>query len=382
MQRVWKHSVRAGIASAALALAVAQSAQAAGTASGTSIANRATISYEIGSTTQPVIESAPGAGNTTPGAGFGTDTTFLVDNRIDHTVDEVTGTYSPVAAGGLNEVLEFLVTNTGNTTQDYSLSAVDGTDPFGGTDNFNASGAIVVVDNGNGVYDAGDTATYIDELGADGFATVWVVRDIPGAQLDGDISAITLTAQVAQGGTAGTQGADILTDDAGIADDPTNVEIVFADGAGYTDAASDGRHSDAGAYQVQAASITVTKTSAAINDPINGALNPKAIPGATVEYTVTIANAGTATATATNVAVSDSLNAEIVAGTVAFDLNGYGALAGIEVTAPNLYGGAATALTNAAADDEGEFAGNTVSVDSITLAPGESATVRFRVVIQ
>jgi uncharacterized repeat protein (TIGR01451 family) len=387
MQRVWKHSVRAGMALAALALAAAQGAHAAGTPSGTSVANRATVSYDIGATTQPVIESAPG-GNSAPGAGLGTDTTFVVDNRVDHVVNEVAGTYTPVAAGGVNEVLEFTVTNTGNTVQDYSLSAVDGTDPFGGVDNFDATGVIVVVDDGDGVYDAGDTATYIDELSDAvlGGVTVWVVRNIPAGQADGDISAITLSAQVAQGGVAGTQGADILTDDAASPDNTATVQIVFADGAGYTDAANDGLHSDAGAYQVQTASITVTKISTVIDDPINGPLsggnNPKAIPGATVEYTVTISNAGTATATATNVAVSDSLNAEITAGTVAFDANGYAAAAGIQVTAPNLYGGAATALTNAAADDEGEFAANTVSVDSITLAPGESATVRFRVVIQ
>lgn len=387
MQRVWKHSVRAGMALAALALAAAQGAQAAGTPSGTSIANRATVSYDIGATTQPVIESAPG-GNSTPGATNGADTTFVVDNRVDHIVNEVSGTYSPVAAGGVNEVLEFTVTNTGNTVQDYSLSAVNGTDPFGGTDNFDATGVIVVVDDGDGVYDAGDTATYIDELSdaVVGGVTVWVVRDIPAGQLAGDISAITLSAQVAQGGLAGTQGADITTDDAANPDNSATVQIVFADGAGYSDAANDGLHSDAGAFQVQAASISVDKTSAVISDPINGAAGPgvfpKAIPGATVEYTVTISNAGTATATATNVQVSDSLNAEITAGTVAFDANGYGAAAGIQVTAPNLYGGAATPLTNAAADDEGEFTANTVSVGSISLAPGESATVRFRVVIQ
>ena len=200
--------------------------------------------------------------------------------------------------------------------------------------------------------------------------------------LNGDISAVTLTAQVAQGGTAAAQGANILTDDAAIADNPATVQVVFADGAGDTDVANDGKHSDSDAYRVGAAQITVAKTSLVISDPINGGANPKAIPGAMVEYTVTISNAGGASATATNVQVTDSLNSEITAGTVAFDANGYAAGAGIQVTAPNLYAGAATALTNAAADDEGDFTANVVTVGSISLAAGESATVRFRVVIQ
>jgi uncharacterized repeat protein (TIGR01451 family) len=289
-----------------------------------------------------------------------------------------------VASGGTSEVLVYTLANTGNTTQDFSLSALDNaTDPFGGTDNFDATPVGVFVDsNNNSVYDVGtDTATYVDELAADTDVEVFVVRDI-GVRVNGDISAVTLTAQVAQGGVAATQGADILTDDALIADNAATVQIVFADGTGDTDAANDGAFSDTDAYLVGAAQITVAKTSLVISDPINLGVNPKAIPGATVEYTVTISNAVAASATATNVQVSDSLNAEITAGTVAFDANGYAAGAGMQVTSPNLYAGAATALTNVAADDEGTFAANVVTVNGISLAPGESATVRFRVVIQ
>jgi len=383
MQRDWKRSVRAGVVLAAFALAAAQSAQAVGTASGTSVDNRATVSYAVGSTTQPVIESSP-TGNTVTGAGNGTDTSFVVDNRIDLTVVELSGSYTTVAAGGVNEVLVYTVANTGNTVQDFSLSALDNaTDPFGGTDNFDATPVGIFVDaNNDSIYDAGDTATFIDELAADADVEVFVVRNIPAGQANGDISAVTLTAQVAQGGVGGTQGADILTDDALVADNPATVQIVFGDGAGDTDAANDGAHSDSDAYLVGAAQITVAKTSAVLSDPINGAANPKAIPGATVEYTVTVSNAAGASATATNVQVTDSLNAEITAGTVAFDANGYGAAAGMQVTSPNIAGGAPTALSNAADADQGDFTANAVTVNGISLNAGESATVRFRVVIQ
>ncbi len=382
MQRDWKRSVRAGMALAAFALLSAQGAQAVGTASGTSVDNRATVSYAVGSTTQPVIESSP-TGNTTSGAGNGTDTSFVVDNMVDLTVAELSGSYTIVASGGLSEVLVYTVANTGNTTQDFSLSALDNaTDPFGGTDNFDAAPVAIFVDaNNNSVYDAGtDVATYIDELAADTDVEVFVLSDI-GVRANGDISAVTLTAQVAAGGTSGAQGADILTDDSGSADDPATVQIAFADAAGDTDAANDGRHSDTDAYRVGAAIITVTKTSQVLSDPIGGA-NPKAIPGAIVEYTVTVANGAGASAAATNVQVSDSLNAEITAGTVAFEVNSYGAGTGIQVTAPNINAGAPTPLTNTNGDaDGGDFTANTVTVSGITLQVGESATVTFRVLI-
>jgi len=382
MQRDWKRSVRAGMFLASFALLAAQSAQAVGTASGTSVDNRATVAYSVGSTGQPVIESSP-TGNTVTGAGNGADTSFLVDNMVDLTVAELSLSYTTVASGGLSEVLVYTVANTGNTTQDFSLTALDNaTDPFGGTDNFDATPVAIFVDaNNNGVYDAGtDTATYIDELAADTDVEVFVLRDI-GAQANGAISAVTLTAQVAAGGGVGAQGADIPTDDS-LNPDTAGVEIAFADGAGDTDGANDGRHSDTDAYRVGAAAITVTKTSQVLSDPIGGP-NPKAIPGAVVEYTVTVANAVGASAAATNVQVSDSLNAEITALTLAFDADGYGVGTGIQVTAPNINGGAPLALTNTNADsDGGDFTANAVTASGITLQAGESATVTFRVVIQ
>ena len=42
------------------------------------------------------------------------------------------------------------------------------------------------------------------------------------------------------------------------------------------------------------ADLSVTKVSTLISDPVNGTTNPKAIPGALVEYLITVANTGTA----------------------------------------------------------------------------------------
>jgi uncharacterized repeat protein (TIGR01451 family) len=359
------------LATLALAIAGTQGASAAGTDAGTVVSNSATVNYNVGASAQAPVNSLA--------------VTFVVDDRVDITVVELSGSYTIGAAGGTNEVLIYTVTNTGNGVHDFLLTRADNaTDPFGGTDNFDATPVSIFVDsNANNVYDAGtDTATYIDELGNGQSRAVFVLSNIGGAQANGDISAVTLTAQVALGGGAGAQGAAIVTDDAANPDVAGTVQIVFADAAGDTDALHDGKHSDTDAYRVGAASLTVTKTSAVILDPVNGAVNPKAIPGATVEYTVVVANAAGASATATNVVLTDSLAAEITATRLAFGTNGYGANQGIQVTAPNINGGVATALSNAADADQGDFSANVVTVNGITLNAGESATVKFQVVIQ
>jgi len=373
-------------------LLCASNVQAQLTPSDTDIDNTATINYNIGVTPQTLIESSP-TGNSTAGVGVGTATTFKVDNLIDFTVTELDATYTEVAPGSTSQAVAFTLQNDGNTVQDFSFSATELTtgtaDPFGGNDNFNATVVGIYLEDGTtiGYQVAEDTATYADELVADGVTTmtVYVVRDIGAAQADADISGVILVAQVAQGGAAAAQGADITTDDSGSADDPTTVQIVFGDAAGDDagDTAYDGMHSDTDAFIVRTATLEITKTSSVVSDPINGAVNPKAIPGATVEYSITVSNTA-GTGTATSVVVSDDLSTEVGLGTIAFDLNGYAAVNGLQVTAPNLYGGAATALSNAADADEGEWnAGTSVlSVSGIEVAPGQTATVNYRVTIQ
>jgi hypothetical protein len=371
----------------AVALAAPSPAFAVGTAANTIINNRAGVTYSVGGTPQAVIESTR-AGNTTPGAGNGADTTFLVDRMLDLTVGELGASYTTVVGGATAQVLTFNLANTGNDVQDFSFTATNRASatagPFGGTDNFDATGVIVRADvNGNGTYEPlTDTATFADELAADANTVVFVVGSIPNTQVDGDLSVLTLTAQVAAGGAAAAQGADIVTDDAASADDPNAVQNVFADGAGDTDAANDGQHSDTDGYSVASASLTIQKTSAVISDPVNLGVNPKSIPGAIVEYTVVISNDPTASASATNVTLSDDLSTEIGLGTVAFETDSYGVGQGIELTPP---GGGPTPLTNAVDPDQGDFGGtgaDTVTVSGITLAAGETATITYRVQVQ
>jgi uncharacterized repeat protein (TIGR01451 family) len=57
------------------------------------------------------------------------------------------------------------------------------------------------------------------------------------------------------------------------------------------------------------ATLTVTKISQVISDPVNGASNPKRIPGSVQEYSITVTNQGPGSVDANSVAVTDSLPA-------------------------------------------------------------------------
>lgn len=366
------------------ALSAAVPCFAAGTTAGTTVSNTAIVDFSIGTVSQTAIPSSP-TGNSDPNGGVGTD--FLVDRKIDLIVSETSGGYTSVSPGQQDAALVFTVTNEGNAIQDYSLSALNiSSDPFGGADNVNVNTSyeIFVDSNNNGIFERDvDTATYIDELAQDASATVFVVSNIA-ALADGDISSVALVAQAAEGGTADTQGSDILADSNGniapggtavtIADGAGTVETVFADSAGDIDssgangALSNAQHADTDSFKVASAVLLVSKTSEVIADTLGGvAPNAKAIPGATVRYTITVDNQGSTSAE--NLTISDIIpsNTSYVEGSLT--LNG-------EI------------LSDLSDTDSGEFdaTNNRVLATISGLAgsnpgPTESATITFTVTI-
>lgn len=361
--------------------AMAQEARAIGTTAGTAITNSASVTFTAAGATQTVVGAAPD---------------ITVDRRVDLTVAELSGAYTMVVTGAGQQAVGFTVTNTGNDVFDVLLSAVDqvgGAGPFGPTlDTYDSTinGAQFYLDDGAGspgVFDVSDDTaiTSIDNLPADDgvgteTVTVWVVRDIPGGLSAGppmDLSVIHLVGEARDFATG-----NALTNNNGDNDVVGGAaQNVFADIAGSAagDIASDARHSAADGYLVESATMTISKTSEVVSDP-TGAVAPlaKAIPGAVIEYTITINNTGTAQAT--GVTITDDLTLEIATnGTVAFDAAAYGAGQGIQL---NVNGGGAAPLTNVTGDDQGEFVGNVVTVDGITLNNSENAVVNFRVVVQ
>ncbi|MGH8369731.1 MAG: hypothetical protein ACRESC_02005, partial [Gammaproteobacteria bacterium] len=201
-------------------------ANAAGTASGTSIANRATVNYSVGGVSQASIGSSS-TGNTT---GAGSDTTFLVDDKVAINVTTLDTSIVSASPGSTTAVTAYTVTNNGNATQKVYAAEIfelSGTaDPFaspGGTSDFVISSAATYVDtNTNGVYDAGtDTvfSGFLATMAPGDSKTVFLVSTIPGTQVDGDIAVVGLQGQA--GDVAG--GSPYASDDSGAVWDPTVV---------------------------------------------------------------------------------------------------------------------------------------------------------------
>lgn len=366
------------LAAGYLTLTWVSDGHATGTASGTVVSLGATADYQVGGVDQPTVSTSSPA-------------QFMVDTRVDLTAAESGSNYTSVTPGTTNQILTFTVTNTGNATQDFVLSAanvaIGGDDPIdAGTNTVDFTPTIVRVYedvNTNGSYDAGtDRLDFIDELAADATATVIIEASIPVGQIDGQVGACVLTATAADGGSAGSLGAT-TTETTGANNDSlvaTDADIAFGDGTGLTDGANDGKYSAGDAFLVTSAVISIAKSSAVISDPLNGTTNPIIIPGAVMEYTITVTNAAGSGATATSLQVTDDLSAE--SSHIAFVADTYSSGVGMRVTAPNINGGATADLTNAADSDQGAFASNVVTVSGISLAPNESATVVFRVQVQ
>ena len=223
-----------------LFLATLPYAHAAGTAAGTSIiSNSALLQCNL------------------CGGGMPSNTTsFVVDSKINLTVTESNAAATAVSASQSAAITTFTITNSGNTVQDYSLAAANiasGAALLTGTDNFDATGCIARVESGATVgYDAGDTATFMDELAPDTSKIVYVLCNIPAGLAMNDQAIVSLTTTTLQGGTGGVQGA-ATTQTAGA--DTAGMDIVFADAAGSDDASRDGKHSARDAYRVSLRSI-------------------------------------------------------------------------------------------------------------------------------
>lgn len=395
MKTLFRNTLTRPVVAIALALAglaAGGAAHALGTAAGTSITNLATLNYSVGGTAQTAIGSSA-AGNTT---GGGTATSFVVDNKINLLVATTDITFVSVVPGltgvapsanpnSASQVTTFTVTNTGNSVQDYSLAAANlgnGITLFGGTDNFDGTSCVARVESGTTAgYDATDTATFIDELLPDGVRTVYVICAIPAARVNNDVAVVSLTATALVGGAAG-QGA-ALTQTTGA--NTVGVDIVFADGAGTDDAIRDASFSARSAFRVVTATLTVTKSVAAVCDPFNGSTNPKNIPGTFVRYTITIANTGNASATLST--VGDTLTS-----LVTFDANlitGVGG-PGAAATTCSVAGGAPTSaagsgflvppLVGGTRAGFPKYFTTTSSVDGIDLS-GSNVNVNFGLVL-
>lgn len=341
MLSVLKQMRRVGLAVVALgSIAVSGTVFAQNTPSGTSISNTATVNYAVNSVNQTPVSAS---------------TSFLVDTVINLNVTGAV-TYN-VTPGALGQVATYTVTNTSNITSDFTLVVTDET---AAANDFDMSNLVVHVDNGDNVYNAvDDTATSITGLASGASRTVFVTGDVPGAATNNQDAPVRLTA------TAINPSDSLAWVNDTNADDPDVVQIVVANDDAFGD----------DTFHIQTATLGVTKSSAVITDNlVPPSANPKAIPGATVEYTITIANTGSQAATLQS--ISDPVPAATT-----FRADEYPGATDVSI---QVDANPATYCTSDADADGCDLAGTTLTVGApaiTSVAAGSTVTVRFRVTI-
>jgi uncharacterized repeat protein (TIGR01451 family) len=323
------------------------------TAAGSTVTNTASVDYSVGGINQADVNS--------------NSASFTVDRVINVTV---TANNSPldVVPGATGSVLSFTVTNQSNDTLDFALSVLETANStvLGvGTDGLDmASFSYFVDSNGNGVYDAGvDTATSINDLASSDSVVVFAVADAPtGTTLDGLYAGVAVIATARNGDGSAITGVLTATDA-----NTSGMDTVYGDAAGVTgDGVKDGSGSAYGAYKMATAKLDFSKTATIISDPVNLTSNPKAIPGAVIEYCLVISNTGSATAD--SIVLTDHIPADTtyVAGSLRTGMGGDSSTCA--ASGGSTRTDAADADIASATTSGGTFGNGTVSMQVGTLA--------------
>jgi uncharacterized repeat protein (TIGR01451 family) len=208
---------------------------------------------------------------------------------------------------------------------------------------------------------------------------VFIVGNVPATPI-GTMAQVGLNAQVAESGGAGTLGAALT---ASLVNQDNQVDVVFADDdndglTGY-DVLRNGQGWAYAAYDIGVSSVnlTVAKSATVIADGIS-LTNPKALPGATVQYCLTVTN-GTLLTPASGINLTDVIppNTTYVPGPIAIGGLGTNGVCLVNGFPQNDDGSQALGPYNGAFD-----AGTkTVRASIPTLLGGTSLAASFRVTI-
>lgn len=287
-------------------------AYAAGTAAGTKVTNSVSLDFQVHGTAQT---------QQTASVDFKVDDKLVISVANQDSGDITTNT----EPGSQKAVSAFQVTNDGNAQQDVILSAVNM--PTGTTDPKNTSASSDLLVTTSGVYSDSTCQTpisTISNMAVGAQQIVYICSSIPKSATNNQIAVVGLLAKVGAAGSGTAYASDdksLNKNTTGTNGNITKELNIFAEAASAHPAtgdsgADDGASSDLGAYKVQAASLAITKSVAVTKDPTNDS-NPHAIPGATLEYTVTIDNApGAQSATSLDVKDTIPSNLTYIPGTI------------------------------------------------------------------
>ncbi|MEO0713273.1 MAG: hypothetical protein AAFY37_05120 [Pseudomonadota bacterium] len=347
---VFKTLARVTLAAVSSAFVIAGAAAAQGTDAGTSVDNTFTLDYSVNSVAQDRITNAAPPTTPDPNTVYLDDvTSFTVDRKIDLTLSPTLSTVNVSPGDGPSVAqMTFTLTNTGNDNQSYSFNVSHNTagSTASGSEAFVTENVVIEYSlNGGTSYTAissvalgsgsAGSAAIIPDIAPGGTALLRVSGDIP---TTAEAAATSPASSVGEGATdpfivvaetrdpsawtvdsnTPTQGALTLNDANSVNDD--GIDNVFVDGDGGVtgDAAGtpDGRFGTTSELAIITADLTATKevfvVSTALPDAdcAAPAVNPTPsgnaeypVPGACVEYVITVANGGSVTAA--GVAITD-----------------------------------------------------------------------------
>lgn len=341
-ERIMKKNKLGAVAFIA-AMSTSGAAMAAGTAPGVTVSNSIDISYEVAGTT------------VTTNAAATAD--FVVDRKVAHTfASDDAGDNVNVAPGSIEQIMTFRLDNIGNDASGFDFDLITGgtltlTYDAAKTE---AQGTYYVTFGSTQTKQAGDTdyntdgITTIGDIAADGIVYMHVTAFVEAGATDGDQASFTFTSRSLDAGTS-----TITSEDRG--NGLAAVDTVFAD----TDL--DGVEVVTATLTVTAPNLTFTKDQLVLSENLDGSFDcttdaadggEATVPGACVEYTLTVTNDAGAGASADNLVISDPLPAEVTY--VTSDNTGF---------------------------DTVTHTAGTVTGSKSSLAPGETATMTIRVLV-
>ena len=268
---------------------------------GTPVTNTATVTFSVGTVSQDPVLSNP--------------ETFWVDRRVNFELTTEEVQLEEVAPGQDEVFVSFLVTNTSNGPLDFVTNAlsiatgtVRGETITAELTDYTVEVAAAVVTPGNAPAETpvlGANNVRVVNLDVGEQIRIHVYGNVPPTLVDNDIAAVDLSLTAAEAGN-GPQ----LEETAG-ADNKLAIDNVFANTSG-ADGSGNATETLREGFRVLGADVEAEKNGVTIDDGLGNTdpLTAKPIPGATVEYTITVTNNGSQVAT--GVVVTDTLDPALV----------------------------------------------------------------------
>lgn len=258
-------------------LLISATSYGAGTGAGIDIENQASVSYQTAS------------GSVSNDSAI---VSFKVQELVRSTIAKLDAGSVSVSSPETDAALKFRLQNDGNGSEGFVINVAQDSG-----DDFDVTVGTIYVDNGDGIFDPATDTVYDNNnppsLAPDATLDIWVSADIPASLSDADLANLNVSAVshtfVSDGQTSPNAG-DVVSGAGGGSTDAVNAEAVT---------------SVTSTFVVTDIDVSISKAIAATRDNLGGGAGNQAVPGAEVDYVLTVSVTGTGTAS--TVVVTDDL---------------------------------------------------------------------------